>query len=363
MSPSLSKCNIGFVWSAELETFDFGTKHPIKVGRFQMIRDFLEESEFLAQPNVQIIVPHPLPEEILKRIHAEDYIEKVRRISLAGEGDIDIDTPGFKGIYENARITCGATLTGIESIIAGAVDHIISPTGGFHHARFETGGGFCIFNDIAASVEKLKDNGYKRILIADFDVHHGNGTQTYYYGDPEVMQISFHEDPEWMFPHDGFIEDIGTGDGLGYNINMHFPMDAGDASYRFAFDEIVPPLVDCYKPDFIIFLPGFDAHYLDRLAHLNLTVDMIRYVASQIHDAAHRYCNGRLAVLAGGGYHPESFKWGIGTVMSVISGYDFHPPPQVPPFEDDEEIWSVVRSNVSKVKSLVFPKLGIAERR
>lgn len=361
MSPSSKKCTVGFLWSPNLETFDFGTKHPIKAGRFQMVRDFLEDSEFLAQPNVRTIVPHPLPESILAQIHTEDYIRKVKEISLTGDGEIDIDTPGFKGIYENALITCGATVTGIDSIISGEVEHFISPTGGFHHACFANGGGFCIFNDIAAAITRLKDRNFKRILVADFDVHHGNGTQTYVYDDPDVMQISFHEDPEWMFPHDGFIEDIGAGDGLGYNINMHFPMDAGDATYRFAFDEIVPPLLDFFQPDFIIFLPGFDAHYLDRLAHLNLTTDMIKYVTTQIHDFAHVYADGRLAVLAGGGYHPEALKWGIATVMSVITGHSFAPPQQVPPFEDDEEIWSMVRSNVSKVKQLVFHKLEIAK--
>jgi len=205
MSASIPKCEVGFIWSPELETFDFGSKHPIRVGRFQMVKDFLEETRFLEHPNVKVIRPRPLADSLLQRIHSSEYLKKVQRISITGEGEIDIDTPGFKGIYENAKITSGATVTGIEAIISGRVNHFYSPTGGFHHARYETGGGFCIFNDVAASVYHLKGQGYERILIADFDVHHGNGTQTYFYDDPGVMQISFHEDPEWMYPHDGFI--------------------------------------------------------------------------------------------------------------------------------------------------------------
>jgi len=351
---------VGFVWSPDLETFDFGTKHPIRVGRFLMVKEFLEETEFLAQPNVDVITPELLSRSLLDRIHSQEYLSKVQEISDTGKGDIDIDTPGFKGIYYNASITSGATVAGVEAVVTGKFSHAVSPTGGFHHARFERGGGFCIFNDVAASVYHLRDRGFRRILIADFDVHHGNGTQTYFYNDPDVMHISFHEDPEWMYPHDGFITDIGSGRGLGYNVNMHFPMDSGDAVYRYAFDEIVPPLVEFYKPEFVIFLPGFDAHYMDRLAHLTLTTDTIRYVTEQIHDAAHQWADGRLVVVAGGGYHRDSFRWGIGTVMSVISGHEYRPPPQEPPFEDDEETWTIVRENVGRVKEIVFPALGIS---
>jgi acetoin utilization protein AcuC len=315
-----------------------------------MVRDFFAENEFLNQPNVEIIKPEYISEELLSAIHAQSYLEDVRRISETGVGEIDIDTPGFKGIYENARITCGATVTGVQAVVSGQIDHFLSPTGGFHHATFERGGGFCIFNDVAASVFELKKSGFKRIMIADFDVHHGNGTQSYFYDDPEVLQISFHEDPEWMYPHDGFINDIGEGPGRGFNVNMPFPMDSCDGVYRYAFDTIVPPLVESFKPEFILFLPGLDTHYRDRLAHLNLTTHNTRYVS-----AAHQFSQGRLGVMAGGGYTKDSFKWGIGVVMSVLSGLDYQPPKQEPPFEDDQETWDEVRANVIQVKDLVFP--------
>ncbi len=356
---SSGTCNVGFLWSELLETFDFGRNHPIRIGRFKMLRNFIEENGFLDQSNVQILDPQPLSEDLLKKTHSEDYLAKVRMISETGVGDIDIDTPGFKNIYFHSRIASGASLTGVHSVMTGDVDHFISPTGGFHHAKFEKGGGFCIFNDVAASVIALKEYGLERILIADFDVHHGNGTQIYFYDDPGVMQISFHEDPEWMYPHDGFIRDIGEGAGRGYNINMHFPMDSGDSVYRYAYNELVPPLIDKFKPEFIIFIPGFDAHYKDRLAHLNITTDMIRDVTRSIHEAAHTHSNGKMGILTGGGYTNSSLKWGFGTVMSVLTGHTYEPPVQEPPFDDDEETWNQVRHNVMKVKELVFQELGI----
>ncbi len=352
-------CKVGFLWDPSLESFDFGRRHPVRVGRFQMVRDFLKASGFLDQPNVTNIIPRPLDTRILAKTHSSAYIRYVQRISETGEGEIDIDTPGFKGIYENALVTSGATVTGVDAILSGEIEHFYTPTGGFHHASYDRGGGFCVFNDVAASVYRLKEAGFRRILIADFDVHHGNGTQSYFYDDPEVMVISFHEDPEWLYPHEGHLHETGVGLGQGYNINMHFPMDAGDAVYKYAFDRLVPKLLDYYKPEFILFLPGFDAHYRDPLAHLNLTTDMIRYVAQFIHDSAHRWCNGRLGIVSGGGYHPDTFRWGVGEVMSVISGHRHQSPPQHPPFEDDDEIWQIVRSNISEVEGIIFPLLGI----
>jgi acetoin utilization protein AcuC len=359
MSPPPPDCKVSFLWSESLETFNFGSKHPIQPGRFQKVHDFFAAQGFFDLSTVQKIAPVPLSLDLLKRVHAQDYLDMVKTISETGIGDIDIDTPGFKGIFDNSRITSGATVTGIDAIAKGVVDHCISPTGGFHHAFYEKGGGFCIFNDVAASVYHLKDLGYERILIADFDVHHGNGTQKYFYDDPGVMQISFHESPEWIFPHDGFIKDIGAGAGAGYNINMPFPMDSGDGVYRYAFDELVPPLIDFYQPEFIIFLPGIDAHYKDRLAHLVLTTDLFRYIAEVIHDAAHRHSDGRLCALAGGGYHPESFLWGMGVVMSVLTGHPYNPPEQNPPFQDDEETWAEVKRDVAHVKDAVFTTLGL----
>jgi acetoin utilization protein AcuC len=245
--------------------------------------------------------------------------------------------------------------------MTGEVDHFISPTGGFHHAKYVDGGGFSIINDVAASIFALKEYGLKRILIADFDVHHGNGTQTYFYDDPEVMQISFHEDTEWIYPHDdgGYVSDIGSGLGRGYTINMPFPMDSCDSVYRYAFDELVPKLVDFYKPQFIILIPGFDAHYKDRLAHLNITTDMIRYIAEYFHRASHTHSGGKMGVLTGGGYTRKSLTWGFGTVMSVLTGHPYAPPTQEPPYDDDEETWDTVRSNVKQVQDLVFKELGI----
>lgn len=361
MTSSNHECKTGFIWNPVLETFDFGSSHPVRVGRFQMIRNFVEETGFLSRPNVSVIPPRPMSIELLEQTHSLEYIQTVKYISQTGVGDIAIDTPGYSGIFENALITCGTTITGVDAVMTGEINHFLSPTGGFHHAEYDSGGGFCIFNDVAAAVYRLKEYGLKRILVADFDVHHGNGTQKYFYHDPQVMTLSFHEDPDWLYPHDGHIQDIGADAGKGYNINIPLPIDSGDAVYKYAFDAIVPPVVNAFKPEFILFLPGFDAHYRDPLAQLILTTGMIRYVTEWIHQAAHMWSAGRLGVISGGGYDPDAFKWGIGEVMSVLTGHTFVSPKQTPPFEDDEENWEFVRRVVGHLKELVFPILNIPQ--
>ncbi|TFF91457.1 acetoin utilization protein AcuC [Candidatus Thorarchaeota archaeon] len=349
-------CKTGFLWSSLFDSHDYGRRHPIKKNRFTFIKESIEETGWFDSPIIDIVKTGLLPQDILRAVHSPEYIARVREISESGVGEVADDTPGFKGVYENALSVSGATVWGIRAILSGSVDHFFSPTGGFHHARYDAGGGFCVINDVAAAVHELTSKGVNRVLIADFDAHHGNGTQTYYYNSPDVMQISFHEDPEWMYPHDGNIADIGAGEGAGYNINMWFPMDSGDNVYRYAFDELVPPLVHSFEPNFIIFLPGFDAHYRDPLTHMNLSLDTIRYVAERIHSFAHDFCDGRLGVLSGGGYDHRSLAWGARVVLSVLTGIDYAPPPQKPPFDqDDRETWESVKRNVSRLKELIFP--------
>ena len=355
----MHKSRVGFVWNDIILGYDYANRNRGHSIRFQKTIDELRASGFLQTPTVEIMKPEKLSLDLLKRIHSERYINFVKNISDTGEGDIDIDTPGFKGIFDLSLSTSGALVSATRAIHRKEIIHSFCLTGGFHHASYDRGGGFCVFNDIAAAVYDLQDKGYERILVADFDVHHGNGTQKYFYDDPSVMHISFHEDPEWMYPHDGYISDIGAGSGKGFNINMPFPMDAGDSVYRFAFDEIVPPLLDYFQPEFIIFMPGSDAHYLDPLAHIMLTTETIHYVTERIHEAAHEICEGRLAVPSGGGYNQLSYCRSICAVMSVLTGHPFQLPDETPPFEDDDEIWSIVESNVKQVKSLVYPELGI----
>ncbi len=348
-------CRVAFMWNEGFERFDNGEGHPVRRGRFRAVRDYVESQGFFSRGHVVEMSPSQLPVNLIERIHDESYIAKVKDISRTGVGEIDIDTPGFVGMYETVRWLCGSTVSGVMAILQDEIDHFITPTGGFHHAFRDHGGGFCVFNDVAAAVTILRDNGVRRILVVDMDVHHGNGIQDYFYNAPDVLYISVHEDPDWLYPHSGHIEEIGTGPGLGSVVNVPMPMDSGDDVYCFVFDEIVVPLAKSFKPEFILFLPGYDTHYLDPLSHTFTTTALIRHSTKIMHDLSHEFCDGRLGIMSGGGYHHNALNWGVATSLSILSNYDYHAPPETPPLVDDEETWSEVQSTVQQVKALIFP--------
>ncbi|MHA1770313.1 MAG: histone deacetylase family protein [Candidatus Thorarchaeota archaeon] len=343
------------MWNEGFERFDNGDRHPVRRGRFRAVRDYVRAMGFFNGSLVQEIISEQLPVSLIERIHDPQYIAQVKEISRTGIGQIDIDTPGFVGIYDTARWLCGSTTSGVTAILRGEINHFVTPTGGFHHAFRDHGGGFCVFNDVAASVYLLRDNGVHRILIVDLDVHHGNGIQDYFYEDPDVLYISLHEDPEWLYPHSGQVNEIGTGAGHGYTVNVPIPMDSGDAVYTYAFDEIVPPLATSFNPEFILYLPGFDSHYLDPLAHTVTTTALVKYTTEFMHRFSHSCCNGRLGLMAGGGYHDDALNWGVATAMAVLTGHPYHAPEEKPPIEDDEETWSEITSTIERIKELVFP--------
>ncbi len=348
-------CRVAFMWNEGFERFDNGPRHPIRNGRFRGVRDYLRQQGFFHDGFATEMISSQLPVSLIERAHDSSYIDTVKEISRTGVGAIDIDTPGFVGIYDTARWLCGSTTTGVMAILQDGIDHFVTPTGGFHHAFSDHGGGFCVFNDVAASVLLLRDNGLRRVLIVDLDVHHGNGIQDYFYNDPSVMYISLHEDPDWLYPHTGRVSEIGAGDAAGYTVNVPIPMDSGDDVYRFAFDEIVVPLANSFSPEFILFLPGFDTHYLDPLSHTVTTTNFVRYTTEFIHELSHRCCDGNLGIMAGGGYHADALNWGVATAMSVLTGHMYHTPPERPPIEDDDETWDEVRNTVDQIKRTVFP--------
>ncbi|MGQ4872074.1 MAG: histone deacetylase family protein [Candidatus Thorarchaeota archaeon] len=353
------ECRVAFMWDDSFEQFDNGVNHPVRRGRFRAVRDYLWDQGLLGNGHTLEIRAEPLPEELLRIIHTTDYIQMVRRISETGVGDLDIDTPGFVGIYDTARSLCGGTTTGVDAILNGEIDHFVSPTGGFHHAFPDHGGGFCVFNDIAASVCLLQSRGVNRVLIVDLDVHHGNGIQHYFYDCSDVMYVSIHEDPEWMYPHSGRVEEWGSGEGIGYTVNVPLPMDTGDSGYQYAFDQVVSPLVEFFQPEFIFLLPGFDTHFLDPLAHMVTTTRTIRYTTTKIHAAAHKFSDGRLAVVSGGGYHKDALRWGVATVISVLAKLPYSPPEESPSLTEDRETWDEIRSAVETVRKTVFAILGL----
>lgn len=283
--------------------YNFGPEHPLKPARLMLAYKLMEECGML-DSNTCRIEPGFATEADLLRVHTPEYLASVR----AEEPDLAFglgtdDTPVFKGIYDASRLLAGGSIDAARRIISEDC-MAFNIGGGLHHAMPTQASGFCVFNDPALAISVLKER-FQSILYIDIDAHHGDGVQQIFYEDPDVLTISIHESGLYNFPGTGFIDEIGSGPGLGYSANIPMPMYAGDNEYRHAFDEIVPPLFEWFKPDVVVAQLGIDTHYLDPLTSLNLTLTGYSYLVHKIVELADKFAKGRLLALGGGGYNVE----------------------------------------------------------
>ncbi|MHC4483033.1 MAG: arginase family protein, partial [Planctomycetota bacterium] len=224
------------------------------------------------------------------------------------------DCPVFKGLYDYAVLATGATLTAAELILSGSAEVGFNPSGGFHHAGPERASGFCYINDVALACIVLAEAG-KRVLYLDVDVHHGDGVAYGFYDRRDVMTISLHETPAALFPGTGFEDEIGTGDGKGYCVNVPLPIGTYDEMYMKAFQAIVLPLIGAYNPDVIVFELGADALAGDPLAHLCLTNNVYAEIIKHLLSF-----NKPILATGGGGYNVENTARAWALAWSVLCG-------------------------------------------
>ena len=264
--------------------------------------------------------PEPAPVEELLRVHTPEYVAFVQQRDAAGTGFLDYgDTPAYPGVFERARLSVGGTLLGAQLILSGAADHVFNPSGGLHHAQRDRAGGFCVFNDIVIAVRRLQAEGLARIAVVDVDGHHGDGTQALLYDEP-ILTISLHQYDGRFYPRTGRADEIGAGAGQGYNLNVPLPRRTGHAAYLSAFDRAVLPALRAYRPEFLLVQFGVDGHALDPLVGLQLTTHTYQALIERLHAVAHELCDGRLLLLGGGGYHPETVArcWSI--MLGALAG-------------------------------------------
>ena len=296
-------------WDDSLAAYDFGPQHPLKPVRVQLTVELWKAYGMLDRPNVDVIAPRFATREELELVHTPRYIEAVEMISATatdpfrnyGWGIGIGDNPAFRGMHEASAHVVGASLVAAEAVAAGRAQHAFNPAGGLHHAMPDRASGFCIYDDPAVAIRWLIDQG-ERVAYIDVDVHHGDGPQFIFWEEPKVMTISLHESGEYLFPGTGFPEEVGDRDAEGTKVNVALPPLTDDTAYRAAFERVVPPLLESYKPTILVTQLGCDTHATDPLAHLALVTQTYRWLASAMHDLAHRITDGRWLALGGGGY-------------------------------------------------------------
>ncbi len=274
-------------------------RHPEHAGRikavWQQLQGLLEQLLPLA--------PAPASDEQILAVHSAAHLRPLTAIaSQKRRAFIDADTYALPQSLAIARLAAGAVIAGVEAVLDGTADNalaLVRPPG--HHATRDQPMGFCLLNNIAIGARHAQAKfSCERILILDYDVHHGNGTQDIFYTDGSVQFISIHQSP--LYPGSGALREMGAGAGQGRTINVPLPAGCGDAAYRRIMAEIVAPAIESFKPDIMLVSVGFDAHWMDPLAQMRLSLAGYDELARACLQLAQQVCDGKIVFVMEGGY-------------------------------------------------------------
>ncbi|MDF0643418.1 MAG: histone deacetylase [Nitrospira sp.] len=307
----------GLVYHAAYLDHDMGSGHPESPNRLRAIMQQLEHGGTAAR--LFKIEPRKAEHEWVTQIHDSRYVAALEgRAPASGRVALDPDTSMSPGSLEAAYLAAGGVLAAADAILAGRVDHVfcaVRPPG--HHAERDRAMGFCLFNNVAIAARYVqKRHGLTRILIVDWDVHHGNGTQHSFEEDPTVLFFSTHQYPH--YPGTGRATERGTGAGEGFTVNVPMEQGEGDEAYRDVFLKSLVPAANAFRPEFVIISAGFDAHREDPLAGMELTETGYAELTGIVADIAKRYAKGRILSCLEGGYHLPALAASVETHVRAL---------------------------------------------
>ncbi|MBN2160723.1 MAG: acetoin utilization protein AcuC [Spirochaetes bacterium] len=371
------------VYSDRLASYDFGHGHPFKPSRARQMMELLNRYSLLDGPDKLVIVPGPIDEELLYLFHDRAYIDILRN-SERGEFTMKMleaglgteDCPVFPGLWDFCLHAAGGTHRGAMMIAEDAGPRVVfNPVGGFHHAGAGHAEGFCYINDLAVAIEWLTGRG-RRVAYIDIDVHFGNGIRDAFAGRSDVLCVSIHESGMSIYPWSGFVEDIGEGEGRGYTVNIPIMEASDDEVYLYAFESVVPPILQAFRPDIVVAVIGADTHREDLLGHLNLTSIGYERTVRTINALSPR-----LLLTGGGGYNMYktaslwTLAWAavcglepVDAYAGLIGGMMYGPESQSGTLRDQpylvsgntkDRCFEYARDMVASIKKNVFPIHGI----
>ncbi len=345
----------GFVWHEKYMWHDTGAALGVlpSTGEFQpwihfenpetkrRLKNLLDAYGFTDK--LTQIGPSQASAEQLLRVHTPEYIDRIKLMSANQGSNAGELTPFGPGSYEIALLAAGGCIAATNAVLSGEVTNayaLVRPCG--HHAEPDRGRGFCIFSNIAITVRDILARGdISRVAVVDWDVHHGNGTETVFYDDPEVLTISIHEDS--LYPYNtGSIQDCGEAAGLGTNINIPLPPGSGGGAYHAAMERVVLPALEMFEPEIILVASGLDGSTWDPLGHMMLLSSHYKAMTVQLLEIAAKHCQGRLVICHEGGYSAGYVPFCGAAIIEALSGEESG---IIDPFAKYESKWQALQPN------------------
>jgi acetoin utilization deacetylase AcuC-like enzyme len=332
----------GIVIDERYTDHDTGYGHPERPERISSLLAMLE-----ARPAVGLtrIPARPATPAELALNHDAAHIARVAATAGRGAHAFDADTPTSARSYETALLAAGGLVELVDAIMTRQVDNglaLVRPPG--HHAESDRAMGFCLFNNVAIAARVLTQrHGLERVLIMDWDLHHGNGTQHSFYEDPTVLYVSTHQYP--FYPGTGAAGEIGRGAGAGFTVNIPLAAGSGDREFAEAFTRVVAPVTRQFRPQFVLVSAGFDGHRRDPLGQLLATEAGFALMARVLLQCAHESAEGRLAAVLEGGYDLTAIRDSTARVLDELAGGGIADPlPHVAPGPTTERVSAVQRA-------------------
>jgi acetoin utilization protein AcuC len=337
MAPHAAAAEPAYLYSEAFQRFDYGPQHPMRVRRLALTHELIS----LCGLDSPVRDFAPASFEELMIFHDRRYLETLQDLSENPQASGYIafglgpgDNPVFSGVYDWSALLAGATLAAADLVSQDDAPAAFNMAGGMHHALAARAAGFCYVNDAVLAIRRLLGQD-RRVAYVDIDVHHGDGVQWAFFDSDQVLTISLHQHPATLFPGTGYLEEMGRGPGKGFAVNLPLWPDSDDDVFMTSFDQVVPPLLEAFQPDYVVSQLGVDTFLADPLANLNLTTRGFGHAVRRLKELAW----GRWIVLGGGGYHMINVARAWTLAWAIITGREDQVPIDLPgPFAERHQL-------------------------